>query len=65
MLIFKLLVTNISALGLFLLLFCSVIYLLTTPRDESFKRFFSNPKSVISTLLAAGYLYLLLKILIK
>lgn len=61
----KLLVTNISALGLFLLLFCSVIYLLTTPRDESFKRFFSNPKSVISTLLAAGYLYLLLKILIK
>ena len=61
----KLLVTNISTLGLFLLLFCSVIYLLTTPRDESFKHFFSNPKSVISVILSIGYLYLIFNILVN
>jgi hypothetical protein len=60
----KLLVTNISVLGLFLLLFCSVIYLLTIPRNISFKEFLSNPKSVVSIILSIGCIYLIFNALL-
>lgn len=55
----KVLITNISGLGLLILLFCCVIFILSIPKDEKFCSFFKKPRNVLFTIMIIGYLILL------
>ena len=52
----KLLVTNLMGLGLLLILFCCIIFILSIPHDEKIGSFIRKPRSILFAILIIGCL---------
>lgn len=59
----KVLVTNLIGLGLLLILFCCIIFILSIPQNEKLGSFCRNPRNILFTVLIIGSLIILYNII--